>query len=52
MGRVESTHLKPTGDAREGVASFREQRPPGFSLRGPRELPDSYLCFSDEAFEA
>ena len=37
-------------DAKEGVASFKEKRPPDFPLT-VADLPDFYPWWSEEAFE-
>lgn len=52
--RLESEALKALGtmaDSREGVASFREKRPPEFSSRAPGDLPAFYPWFEDEPFD-
>jgi hypothetical protein len=43
--RIESQgvfHMGRSADAREGVQSFLEKRPPKFSLRPSRDMPPFY----------
>ena len=44
--------LGRSGDAKEGVASFKEKRPPSFPSVVPDDLPDFYPWFTDEPFDA
>jgi len=39
-----------SGDAREGVASFLEKRPPAFPLRVSQDLPDIFSGFSSSSW--
>ncbi|WP_375483011.1 enoyl-CoA hydratase-related protein [uncultured Mycobacterium sp.] len=52
--RLESKALLALGamaDAREGVAAFKQKRPPCFSLQVPGDLPDFYPWFLEEPFD-
>lgn len=52
--RLESQALLALGvapDSAEGVASFKEKRPPSFRSRVPGDLPDFYPWFDDEPFD-
>lgn len=53
--RIESAALLALGamaDAKEGVAAFKEKRPPEFTLAVPGDLPDFYPWFEEEPFDA
>ena len=44
--------LATAPDAREGVAAFRDRRPPNFSMRVPDDLPAAYPWWAtDESWE-
>jgi enoyl-CoA hydratase/carnithine racemase len=52
--RLESKALLALGglaDVKEGVAAFKQKRPPSFSLRVPGDLPDFYPWFAEEPFD-
>lgn len=40
-----------TADAREGVSSFLEKRPPAFTMRPSRDMPAFYPWWQDREFE-
>jgi enoyl-CoA hydratase/carnithine racemase len=51
--QLESTALLQLGaeaDVAEGIASFKEKRPPQFPLRVPRDLPNFYPWWQDPPF--
>lgn len=53
--RLESLALKalvPGADAKEGVTSFREKRPPQFKLKPSSDMPDFYPWWRDPPFES
>ena len=43
--------LGQMGDAREGVAAFKEKRPANFPLQVPQDLPDFYPWWAEEPFD-
>jgi hypothetical protein len=43
-------HRSRSPDAREGVASFFEKRPPDFPMRVPSDLPDFFPWWDDKRF--
>jgi enoyl-CoA hydratase/carnithine racemase len=43
--------LGATDDPPEGIASFREKRPPSFPSKVPGDLPSFYPWFEDEPFD-
>jgi enoyl-CoA hydratase/carnithine racemase len=52
--RLESAALldmSASADAAEGVAAFKEKRPPTFTLRVPDDLPSIYPWWDEEPFE-
>lgn len=52
--RLESSALLALGamgDAKEGVAAFKDKRPPSFPSSVPGDLPDFYPWFSEEPFD-
>ncbi|BBZ14918.1 enoyl-CoA hydratase-related protein [Mycobacterium branderi] len=52
--RLESQALLALGamaDAKEGVAAFKQKRPPSFALNVPGDLPDFYPWFGEEPFD-
>jgi enoyl-CoA hydratase/carnithine racemase len=52
--RQETHALRALGtsdDVREGVASFRERRPPQFTRRVSTDLPEFYPWWTDEPFD-
>ena len=52
--RVDSkaVHFMGSGpDAKEGVESFLEKRPPNFSLKVSEDLPDFYPWWDEPTFE-
>ena len=44
-------YMGSSADAREGVQSFLDKRPPAFSMKVSQDLPDYYPWWKDRSFE-
>jgi len=40
-----------SADVQEGIASFKEKRPPRFSMRASRDMPEFYPWWEERPFE-